>query len=146
VTLQISPALLRQIHDHGEGSYPEEGAGLLLGILAGDAKQVTHLLTFPNAREQSARHNRYLLTPQDYLSGEQEAARLGLDVLGVFHSHPDHPNQPSEFDREWAMPWFSYIITSVNDGKAVQSRSWLLSEDRSHFQEENLEVVESQPA
>jgi proteasome lid subunit RPN8/RPN11 len=62
----------------------------------------------------------------------------GVDVLGVFHSHPDHPNQPSEFDREWAMPWFSYIITSVQAGKAAGSRSWLLQEDRSKFIEEEI--------
>jgi proteasome lid subunit RPN8/RPN11 len=60
--------------------------------------------------------------------------------LGVFHSHPDHPNRPSEFDREWAMPWLSYIITSVQDGKTVESRSWLLSEDRSQFVEEVIMV------
>jgi len=63
-----------------------------------------------------------------------------LDVLGVFHSHPDHPNQPSEFDREWAMPWFSYVITSINLGRAVASRSWLLSEDRAQFAEEQIAV------
>ena len=94
------------------------------------------LLEFANAREESARHNRYLLTPEDYLRGEMEAARLDLEVIGVFHSHPDHPNRPSEFDREWAMPFLSYVITSVQSGKAVESRSWLLSEDRVQFTEE----------
>jgi proteasome lid subunit RPN8/RPN11 len=134
--LKISSAILSQIHAHGEASYPEEGAGLLLGSVDGQAKQVVSLLTLANAREASARHNRYLLTAQDYLNGEQEADRLGLEVLGVFHSHPDHPNQPSEFDREWAMPWLSYLITSVEAGKAIGSRSWLLSDDRSHFTDE----------
>jgi proteasome lid subunit RPN8/RPN11 len=75
------------------------------------------------------------------LRSEQEAARLGLDVVGVFHSHPDHPNQPSEFDREWAMPWFSYIITSVNQGSAIASRSWRLTDDRDQFLEENIQVI-----
>jgi proteasome lid subunit RPN8/RPN11 len=136
--LKISQEILSQVHAHGEASYPEEGAGLLLGSVDGQTKQVARLLTFANAREASARHNRYLLTAQDYLNGEQEADRLGLEVLGVFHSHPDHPNQPSEFDREWAMPWLSYLITSVEAGKAIGSRSWLLSEDRSHFIEEEI--------
>ena len=67
---------------------------------------MTWLLPLENSREDAARHNRYLLTPQDYLRGEQEAARLGLDVLGVFHSHPDHPNQPSEFDVNGPCPGF----------------------------------------
>ncbi len=143
MALILSYDLIRQIHAHGEAAYPEEGAGLMLGTTDGPNKQVSTLLTFTNAREQTARHNRYLLTPQDYLHGEQEAARLGLDVLGVFHSHPDHPNQPSEFDREWAMPWLSYVITSVQAGKAVESRSWLLSGDRSQFVEELIVEVEA---
>ncbi|MEW5867690.1 MAG: M67 family metallopeptidase [Chloroflexota bacterium] len=138
MAIRLSAELLRQIHAHGEAAYPEEGAGLLLGELDGDDKQVVSLLTLTNAREQAARHNRYLLTPQEYLRGEQEAARLGLDVLGVFHSHPDHPNRPSEFDREWALPFLSYIITSVQSGKAVESRSWLLSEERTRFDEETI--------
>ena len=140
MSLHLSSELLSQIHRHGEAAYPEEGAGLLLGDANGDRKQVRAILFLSNAREDSARHNRYLLTPQDYLSGEQEAARLGLDVLGVFHSHPDHPNRPSEFDREWAMPWFSYVITSVQAGVAAGSRSWLLSDDRQAFSEEQIEV------
>jgi len=139
--LKISKEILNQIQTHGEVSYPEEGAGLMLGETDGQSKQVLRLLTFANAREPSARHNRYLLTAQDYLDGEQEAERLGLDVLGVFHSHPDHPNQPSEFDQEWAMPWLSYVITSVKAGKAAGSRSWLLSEDRTHFVEEGITVL-----
>jgi proteasome lid subunit RPN8/RPN11 len=113
---------------------------LLLGTADGQRKQVKAILSLSNAREDSARHNRYLLTPLDYLHGEQEAARRGMDVLGVFHSHPDHPNRPSEFDREWAMPWFSYVITSVQAGVAAGSRSWLLSDDRQDFSEEHIEV------
>lgn len=138
--LSLSADLLQRIHANGQAAYPEEGAGLLLGRLEGDYKQVIDLLAFDNAREDAARHNRYLLTPQDYLRGEQEAARRGLDVIGVFHSHPDHPNRPSDFDREWAMPFLSYVITSVQAGKAIESRSWLLAEDRVQFNEENLMI------
>jgi len=144
MTLLLTPDLLQQIHASGEAAYPEEGAGLLLGRVQGESKRVTLLLTFSNAREPSARHNRYLLTPQDYLHGEQEASRLGLDVLGVFHSHPDHPNRPSEFDREWAMPWLSYVITSVQQGTAVESRSWLLREDRLQFEEEDIIIPDQE--
>lgn len=142
MALKIPDELLKQIHLHGERAYPEEGAGLLLGAIENGDKRVSQLITFANAREPSARRNRYLLTPQDYLHGEQEAARLGLDVIGVFHSHPDHPNRPSEFDREWAMPGWSYVITSVQSGKAVESRSWQLSEDRSQFLEEMIRTTE----
>ena len=139
--LVIRSELMDQIHAHGEGAYPGEGAGFLLGNADAAIRVVKDILTLPNAREESARHNRYLLTPQDMLHSEQEAATLGLDVIGVFHSHPDHPNQPSEFDREWAMPWFSYIITSVKGGQAVGSRSWRLADDRNRFFEEIIQIT-----
>ena len=140
--LEITADMLKQIHLHGEKAYPGEGAGFLLGNSGPDWRVVTAILELSNAREESAQHNRYLLTAQDMLRSEQEAARLGLDVIGVFHSHPDHPNQPSEFDRQWAMPWFSYIITSVNQGTAAGSRSWRLTDDRAQFVEESIQVIE----
>jgi proteasome lid subunit RPN8/RPN11 len=143
MALLIAEDLLQRIHAHGESAYPEEGAGLLLGRAGGGDTQVERLLEFANAREPSARHNRYLLTAEDYLRGEMEAARLDLEVIGVFHSHPDHPNRPSEFDREWAMPFLSYVITSVQSGRAVESRSWLLSQDRTQFTEEVITVIET---
>lgn len=143
MSITISSTLLQEIHAHGESAYPDEGAGLLLGTIRSQGKVVTEILTLENARAASARHNRYLLTTEDYMHGENEAARRGLDVLGVFHSHPDHPNQPSDFDRDWAMPWFSYIITSVHAGQATASRSWRLAEDRSRFFEETLSVADS---
>jgi proteasome lid subunit RPN8/RPN11 len=141
--LEISEQLLKQIHAHGEESYPEEGVGFLLGRAGATSRLVSEILTLTNAREDSARHNRYLVTPEDMLRGEDEAEKLGLDVIGVFHSHPDHPNQPSEFDLEWAMPWFSYIITSIHSGKAVESRSWRLADDRGKFLEESIAVMSS---
>jgi proteasome lid subunit RPN8/RPN11 len=140
MTLQISPQALKQIHVHGEAAYPEEGAGLMLGHADGEVRVVTAILGIDNAREDGARHNRYLITAQDMLHGEQEAMRRGLDIVGIFHSHPDHPNRPSEFDRDWALPWFSYVITSVQSGKALESRSWRLQDDRSSFDEEQFVV------
>jgi len=136
--LHIPAEVLDQIHAHGVAAYPEEGAGFLLGEVSGEIRQVVSVLPLDNAREDAARHNRYLITPQDMLRGERQAAELGLDVIGVFHSHPDHPNAPSEFDREWALPWFSYLITSVQAGKAVGSRSWRLTEDRAAFVQEEI--------
>lgn len=137
MSLCMPADLLAKIHAHGEQAYPEEGAGFMLGS-DGDERDVIDLLPLSNAREDAARHNRYLFRPEDYLKAEVEAERLGLSLIGVFHSHPDHPNQPSEFDREWAQPYFSYVITSVRQGKALESRSWRLMEDRSEFQEETI--------
>ncbi len=140
MSLRIDSNLLAQIHRHGEDAYPEEGAGFLLG-LEGEPRKVVSLRPLPNSREDGARHNRYMISPRDYLEGELAAERENLTILGVFHSHPDHPNQPSEYDREWAQPFFSYIITRVEQGKAVASRSWRLREDRSGFDEEEILVT-----
>jgi proteasome lid subunit RPN8/RPN11 len=139
--LYIPDDVIKLIREHGEQAYPEEGAGFLLGRVDGESREVTAILPLSNAREDEARHNRYLITPQDMLRGEQEAASQGVDVIGVFHSHPDHPAQPSEFDRQWALPWFSYIITSVQNGRSNGSRSWRLAEDRQQFLEERIEIV-----
>jgi proteasome lid subunit RPN8/RPN11 len=134
--LKFEAGILDEIWRHGEAAYPEEGAGLLLGTVLDGVKVVSAIYPLDNAREDSARHNRYLLEARDYARAEDEAAARGLDVLGVFHSHPDHPARPSEFDREWAFPWFSYVITSISNGKAGESRAWLLAEDRQRFEEE----------
>jgi proteasome lid subunit RPN8/RPN11 len=140
--LLVSQDVLERIHDHGASSYPEEGAGLMLGRDGNGQREVVEILPLTNAREDEARHNRYLIIPQDMLMGEREAMRLGLDIVGIFHSHPDHSNNPSEFDREWALPWFSYLITSVQGGEPSGSRSWRLAEDRQSFYEEVVSILE----
>ncbi len=138
MSIQIPIHILKQINQHGEQAYPEEGAGLMLGQDDNGFRRVTTLFFLDNAREQTARHNRYLITAEDMFKGEKEAERLGLTILGIFHSHPDHPNQPSEFDREYAIPWYSYLITSVSKGQAVESKSWRLTDDRSAFLSEEI--------
>jgi len=141
VILHLTEELLTQIQVNGEQAYPDEGAGFLLGAFSDNGtRTVKAIFPLANSREDEARHNRYLMTPEDYLKAELEADRLGLSLIGVFHSHPDHPNRPSEFDREWAQPFFSYVITSVQAGKAVESRSWRLIEDRSKFEEEEIKL------
>ena len=142
MTLVLPEELITRIHQHGEQVYPEEGAGLLLGETKNGERQVHELLTLVNVREEGAKRNRYQLSPEDYLKGEEKADSMGLEVLGVFHSHPDHPNRPSEFDRQWAWPNFSYLITNVVQGVAVESRSWRLDEDRSKFSEEEIKIIQ----
>ncbi len=140
--LNLLPALLHEIQAHGEAAYPNEGAGLLLGQANGDEKTLAAILPIANQWEAEEQYHRFLITPEDMLRGESEAARRELDVIGIFHSHPDHVAVPSGFDRDWALPWYSYIITSVEKAKAVVSRSWLLREDRSGFDEETLNSKE----
>ena len=142
--LILTTTMLSQIQADGEHTYPEEGAGLLLGKEQDGRREVLAILPLTNAREDAARHNRYLITAEDMMAAEMEAMRMGLDIVGIFHSHPDHPNRPSEFDREWALPWFSYVITSVQHGKASGSRSWRLADDRQSFFEETIVMLQEQ--
>ena len=140
MALEVPAQILSRIHAHGESVYPEEGAGFLLGS-DGDPRRVSDILPLPNTFDVELRRRRYLITPEAYGQAEDTAEGLGLSLIGVFHSHPDHPSRPSETDREWAQPFFSYIITSVEQGRTVESRSWRLAEDRSGFLEEELWVI-----
>jgi proteasome lid subunit RPN8/RPN11 len=141
--LTISAETLKALEAHGESAYPAEGAGLLFGTNNGDGnKTVADILPLANRWEAEEQYHRFLITPPDMLRGEQAAARRGLDVIGVFHSHPDHPAEPSGFDRDWALPFYSYIITTVEKGAATRSRSWLLKEDRSAYDEETIQSIE----
>lgn len=132
--IEISKSLIEKINSHLEQAYPEEGAGFLLG----KNNEVKEILPLSNAREDEARHNRFLITAEDYLKAELKADELELNLIGVFHSHPDCPNIPSEYDREWAQPFFSYVITRVDNGKSVNHRSWRLVEDRTKYEEEEI--------
>ena len=134
--LSVSSELIERINNHVQEAYPEEGAGFLIG----DGGEVREILALSNAREDTARHNRFLITPEDYLKAELMADNLGLSLIGVFHSHPDCPNVPSEYDREWAQPYFSYIITRVDNGRVVSHRSWRLFEDRTKYEEEEIDI------
>lgn len=129
--------LLLKIWKHGEEAYPQEGAGLLLGHLDGETRFVERILPLQNTFAVEQRHHRYMITPEDMILAEEQAEEMGLEIIGVFHSHPDHPAQPSEFDRERALPWYSYLISSVHQQGTLESRSWRLSDDRI-FTEEKL--------
>jgi proteasome lid subunit RPN8/RPN11 len=139
--LEISPALLEKIHQDGERKYPEEGAGLLLGSVMENRRTVKEIILAKNIQEPSTRRRRYAISPHDFAAAEDEAEKGGLELLGVFHSHPDHSDLPSEFDLELAVPWFSYLITSIVEGQAKSSRSWRLLDDRTDFSEEVLEIT-----
>jgi proteasome lid subunit RPN8/RPN11 len=135
--ISLPPELLHKIRKHAEEAYPEEGAGLLLGHHDGETRFVESILPLQNTFAVEQRHHRYMITPEEMILAEEQADDMGLDIIGVFHSHPNHPAQPSEFDRERALPWYSYLISSVHEQGALESRSWRLSDDRT-FTEEKL--------
>lgn len=137
--LEIPKEMVDRIRDHGREAYPQECCGLLLGSVTPVSRSVASLRPLQNAREDS-RHNRYLIAPSDLLAAEKEASRLALDVIGVYHSHPDHPARPSEYDRDHAFPWYSYLILSVAGGEPQDLTSWVLRDDRSGFDAEELVV------
>lgn len=141
MSLSIPAALLAQVRRHGEQAYPEEGAGLMLGAFEGGNRRVTQLLPLDNHFQPDSRNRRYLIAPRDLLRAEDEAERLGLEIVGAFHSHPDHPAQASDFDTQWALPVYSYLITWVQAGEAVESRSWRLTEDRGAMLEEPVQIT-----
>src|ERR1700691_3909138 len=128
--LKISAALAEQIRAHGAETYPYECCGALLGKDAGEEREVIGLVPLKNQREDSPR-NRFEITADDVREAESEARRSGLELLGWYHSHPDAPARPSEFDREHAWPWYSYIIVSVQSKEPKDMNSWRLIDDRS---------------
>ena len=137
----LSSANMRAIEAHLESTYPNEGAGFLLGRNEGGCLNIQALLPIENKWEAEEQYHRYVLTTEDFMRAELEATKRGLDMVGVFHSHPDHPAEPSIFDRDHAMPNFSYLITTVARGSAEVTHAWRLREDRTAFDSEPLEVV-----
>lgn len=145
--LQISGDLAQRIGQHGAEAFPHECCGALLGrdsiflenANAESPREVLELFPLVNRRDDSPR-NRFAVTAEDVLEAEKAARKHGLDVVGWYHSHPDHPARPSQFDREHAWPWYSYVIVSVISGKAADMTSWRLNDDRQDYTPERIEV------
>src|SRR3712207_5333576 len=148
MTVRLSAKHLEEIRRHAESAYPHECCGLLVGRIEGGGRSrvVEELVPVENTFDEGERHRRMLITPLEYARAERLHASRGLGVVGNYHSHPDHPAVPSQFDLEHLAPWptMSYVVVSVQAGKAADLRSWELMKDRSRFDEE--EVVESEGA
>jgi proteasome lid subunit RPN8/RPN11 len=140
--LKLSHELHEKIKAHGAQAYPFEGCGLLLGRMEADVNVVEALVpaanTWPVEAEKPVR---FAISGDDMLKAEMAAMQQDLDVIGIFHSHPDHPPVASPRDLAWAAwPGYSYIITQVAQGKPTFSQSWQLLADRSGFVEEEIEI------
>jgi proteasome lid subunit RPN8/RPN11 len=133
VPLTLSAFVIAAIRDHGRETYPNECCGALIGRDG----QVTEAFRLPNTTEEGPRR-RFLVRPADYRDAEARAAEGGGELLGFYHSHPDHPAVPSQYDLDHAWPFFSYVIVSVREGQAEELRSWRLRDDRSQFDEETV--------
>lgn len=141
MTLYLDDCAREAIAQHGEGGYPNEVCGILLGKEEGGRRVVRLTMPIENSFEQDEQYHRFLITPADMFRAERLARYERLDVLGVYHSHPDAPARPSEYDREHAA-WttWSYFIVSIQGGKAADIRAWKLRDDRSAYDEEEVEV------
>ncbi|MBD2740046.1 M67 family metallopeptidase [Coleofasciculus sp. FACHB-1120] len=158
--LKLHPHHLQAIRIHAESTYPEECCGLLLGKLAEDGKTVVEVMPTQNiwnaeaveafqeiegsAKLGSDKRDRYAIAPEDMLKAQKQARGASpspLDIIGIYHSHPDHPAIPSEFDRACAWSVYSYIIVSVQQSKAGDLRNWSL-DDAHQFQPEEMITVE----
>lgn len=118
---------LAKLHRHAREGYPHEVVGILAGRRADDT--VTHVVSLVNERADSPQ-NRYHVSAMVLWKAEQKLEAEGLEVVGYYHSHPDHPAKYSEFDREHALPNMAYVITSVVGGEVAETRCWRLTEDR----------------
>jgi proteasome lid subunit RPN8/RPN11 len=140
MTLYINDVLENEIKSEGEKAYPNECCGILFGILSEEKKTVTQILPIGNEYSENEQYHRFLIAPEQMMQAEKQARAKRLDVLGFYHSHPDHPARPSDFDREHALPFYSYVITAVEKSKAKETTSWILKDDRTQFLAEEIFV------
>jgi len=136
-TLTIPPQLARQIEREGARAFPNECCGILFGrerrVDGAVERIVERLQPVANEFDSEERFHRFLITPASLLRAEKSAAAEGLVVLGFYHSHPNAPARPSEYDRAHAWPFYSYVIVSVRDGRAEDMTSWTLDEQTQTF-------------
>jgi proteasome lid subunit RPN8/RPN11 len=144
--LRMSPALADAIRRHAEQAYPHECCGALLGRDGARGREVTATLPVPNQRRGQAARRRFLITADDYRALEREARARDLDIVGFYHSHPDHPARPSDYDRDHALPWYAYVIVSVQAGRGADMACWVLDDDRGDFSREVIEHGDADPA
>jgi proteasome lid subunit RPN8/RPN11 len=133
MALYIEPGVDEAIRAHGAETYPNECCGALIGR----GGRVTHAFALPNTTDEGPRR-RFLVRPEDYRGAERHAAAVGGELIGFYHSHPDHPARPSQYDLDHAWPFFSYVIVAVRAGTPEDMTSWRLREDRSAFDQEAL--------
>ncbi|OFW13042.1 MAG: hypothetical protein A3F70_17855 [Acidobacteria bacterium RIFCSPLOWO2_12_FULL_67_14] len=133
MALRLDGGVAAAIRRHGAETYPDECCGALIG--RDGAVVATYAL--PNTTEEGPRR-RFRIRPQDYRDAERQASAAGAELLGFYHSHPDHPARPSQYDLDHAWPFFSYVIVSVRAGAPEAMTSWRLRDDRSAFDQEEL--------
>lgn len=142
MTLKLSEEHLNAIKSHGERIYPHECCGFLLGRADGEVREVVEVLPATNTRGEEEKHNRFTITPEASMKAEKAARNQQLDIIGHYHSHPDHPAEPSAYDLEHATwPGYSFAIVSIEEGQAKVVNSFELAHDRSKFNPEAIDIA-----
>lgn len=136
----LPPELQGRIFRHLESTYPNEGGGFLLGSQSGDTITIADTVQVENVFEEAEQHHRYAMTPLDWARLEDQADERGLTLVGYYHSHPDSPAIPSIYDRDHALPNFTYIITQVQNAQSVDMRVWRLRDTRDQFDAGTLTI------
>lgn len=136
--MHTHPDILDQIRQHGKEAYPEECCGFLLGEHTRSGNRVVALHRTAN-RQADNRERRFAIPPEDYRAADEAARGQDLDIVGFYHSHPDHPPNPSDTDlKEATFPGYTYLIVSIQDGQPNGMKAWHLSADRAQFEEEAI--------
>jgi proteasome lid subunit RPN8/RPN11 len=136
--LVLSAALKKQIEDEGVRAFPNECCGIMLGRDVGDKRIVDVLEPVENAFEEGEKYHRFSITPQRLMQADREAGKAGKLVLGFYHSHPDHPAKPSEYDRVHGWPFYSYVIVSIMKRVPADMTCWVLDEATEQFAEQPI--------
>ena len=139
--LVLPTGVRERISAHAREGYPHEVCGLLLGkmhgVAPGDRREVATSMRARNLNSERP-HDRYLMDPKDVNAADQTAREQGLEIVGFYHSHPDHPARPSQYDLDHAWPTFAYVIVAVAAGAAAEMTVWYLKEDRTTFEKGEL--------
>jgi proteasome lid subunit RPN8/RPN11 len=138
--LILSESLFRQIEREGTEAFPNECCGILIGRDEGGQRVVHKLVQGKNTFEADEQYHRFSIDPRAQLRAEREAEAAGMAVLGFYHSHPDHPARPSDYDRDHGWPFYSYVIVSIMSGKPADMTSWVLNEQTNAFDKQPIDV------
>ena len=140
--LRIEPAPWREMVEHAQATYPNECVGVMLGASRDGNKTVQIALRMENVQPGSQRE-RYELDNRDLLAADAEAGRQGLELIGIYHSHPDCDAYFSQTDLKNSCPWYSFVVLSVRQGRYHHANSWLPAADQTQADQEDLTLPES---
>jgi proteasome lid subunit RPN8/RPN11 len=138
ITLMLPASMARQIEQEGSRQYPNECCGIMYGRDTSHGRIVEELEAVANVFDEQEKYHRFSISPQELMVAERKASDQGRLVLGFYHSHPDHPARPSEYDRQHAWPFYSYVIVAIAKRDPTDMTSWVLDETTETFNRQDI--------